>query len=547
MLYVDQPAQVGLSYDTITKFSHDLLQDKFYPPSSQSDTSTPDYAFLNGTFPSQKSYATANTTQIAAEAVWHFLQGFLSTFPTYNPGIRPNSTSVAAVGINLFAESYGGVYGPVFADVFEEKNALRRAGRIPPNNSLEIQVVSLGIVNGAVDAKVQVPYYAEFAANNSYSVQAIDAKTKKKTVAVMKAPGGCLELLDQCRILMATQDPDAEGDVSAVNGPCSNASIACQSLANVYVPSGRSLYDIRQKDPSPFPSSAYIEYLNSAQVQQAIGTPINYTETSMTVTSAFLSTGDFLRDNQLPALNRLLQKGVRVAFLYGDADYICNWHGGEAVSLALAALLPPYMTSFPNAGYADIVVNSSYVGGAVRQFGNLSFARIYDSGHLIPAYQPETAFTIFTRIIQGTALSTGEKMDSSTYSTSGPRFSTKSNKAGSSKNPVCWVRSILTTCTEEQRTAILGGKGVVFNGVWYASENDYKPPAGSDAAGKPGTPAPNSTIASTMKGSSVPAATGVYVATGTPKPNYAMGRWKPSGLLVLSAAWIAAAFSLSIL
>ncbi|KAF2434568.1 alpha/beta-hydrolase [Tothia fuscella] len=544
MLYIDQPAQVGLSYDTLTNFSHDLLQDKFYSPASRSDLSTPSYAFLNGTFPSQKSYATSNTTQIAAHAVWHFLQGFLSTFPLYNPGVRPNSTAVASAGINLFTESYGGLYGPVFADLFEEQNDLRKNSSLLASNSLDIRIVSLGIINGAVDAKIQVPYYAKFAANNTYNIQAIDSKTMKKSIATMKAPGGCLEMLDACRTLMATQDPEAEGDVAAVNGPCAAASNACQSLAGVYAPSGRSVYDIRQKDPSPFPSLAYIEYLNSAQVQHAIGTPVNYTESSDTVNGVFLSTGDFLRDSQLPALSRLLQKGIRVAFLYGDADFICNWHGGEAVSLALAQLLPPYITSFPSAGYADIIVNSSYIGGAVRQFGNLSFARVYDSGHLIPAYQPETAFTIFTRIIQGTALSTGEKIEPTVYNTTGPQFSTKTNKAGSSKDPVCWVRSILTTCTDDQRTAMLGGKGVVIHGVWYASEDDYKPPTSSVLAGKPGTPAPNATTATSMKGSDGAEATGVYVATGTPKSTSGVVRL---GYSVLLMFWAGLATAVSVI
>ena len=59
-------------------------------------------ALINGTFPSGNQNFTANTTEIAAIAVWHFLQTWLATFPQYNP----NST-----GVNLVAESYGGKYG----------------------------------------------------------------------------------------------------------------------------------------------------------------------------------------------------------------------------------------------------------------------------------------------------------------------------------------------------------------------------------------------------------------------------------------------------
>lgn len=519
MLYIDQPAQVGLSYDSLVELSHDLLQDKYFPATNTSQTSSPSYAFLNGTFSSQNPNSTANTTQIAAHAVWHFLQGWLSTFPAYNPGVRPNSTAISPTGVNLFAESYGGVYGPVFADFFEEQNDLRHTGVLSPNKTLEIQLSSLGIINGAIDAKIQVPLEAVFAFNNTYGIQAIDGNTLQNTMRVFHSPGGCLDLLDQCRTLVAAQDPEGDGDISDVNSICASASASCQSLQNLYSPSGRSFYDIRQKDPSPFPSSAYIEYLNTAQVQKSIGTPVNYTESSAAVFQAYQLTGDYVRDTQLPALTRLLERGIRVALLHGDADYICNWLGGEAISLAIAASVPAYAARFPMSGYADIVVNSSYVGGAVRQFGNLSFARIYDSGHLIPAYQPETAFTIFTRIIQGTAISTGEPANLTSYSTSGPQQSLKTNKAGSSSAPVCWVRAATTACTPQQRTAMLGGQGVVFNGVWYASQDDYKAPSNSVVAGKPGTPAPNMTSVSMYKGGTTLAPTGVYVATGTPTPS----------------------------
>jgi hypothetical protein len=338
---------------------------------------------------------------------------------------------------------------------------------------------------------------------------------------------------------MDTQDPDEVGGVAVVNARCASAQQSCQSFTNAYSQFGRSVYDIRQKDPSPFPSQAYMEYLNTAQVQQSIGTPINYTDSSPLVNAVFAATGDMLRDTQLSALSRLLQRGIRVALLYGDADYICNWQGGEAISLALGSMLPNYVTNFPNSGYADIVVNSSYIGGAVKQFGNLSFARIYDSGHLIPAYQPETAFTVFTRIIQGAALSTGETVNLSTYSTNGTKFSTKTNKAGSSRSPVCWVRSAMTACTPNQRTSILGGQGVVIDGVWYANANDYKGPTSSVAAGKPGTPAPSATSVSTAKGTpAMP--TGVYVATGTPKPNSAVVTSRPCAILMVIAGlgWV---------
>jgi hypothetical protein len=51
--------------------------------------------------------------------------------------------------------------------------------------------------------------------------------------------------------------------------------------------------------------------------------------------------------------------------------------GGEAVSVAVK-----YKDSaaFKAAGYQDLKVNASYVGGLVRQVGRLSFTRVFDAG-----------------------------------------------------------------------------------------------------------------------------------------------------------------------
>lgn len=70
----------------------------------------------------------------------------------------------------------------------------------------------------------------------------------------------------------------------------------------------------------------------------------------------------------------VLDSGIKVALVYGDSDYACNWIGGEEVSLTINYT---ESNSFRLAGYAPIQTNSSYIGGQVRQYGNFSFSRVY--------------------------------------------------------------------------------------------------------------------------------------------------------------------------
>lgn len=153
----------------------------------------------------------------------------------------------------------------------------------------------------------------------------------------------------------------------------------------------------------------------------------------------------------------------------GDRDYICNWNGGEAVSLAIN-----YTESaeFRKAGYQDIQVTNSLVGGQVRQHGNLSFARVYDAGHLVPAYQPQVSLAIFERIIFGKSIATGDEIDLSTYSTTGPSNSTKTFKAPPPPEPTCFVRSV-RSCNVEEWTTIGNKQGTIINGVWHMSNETF--------------------------------------------------------------------------
>nr|GFD59211.1 carboxypeptidase S1-like [Tanacetum cinerariifolium] len=82
---------------------------------------------------------------------------------------------------------------------------------------------------------------------------------------------------------------------------------------------------------------------------------------------------------------KLLAAGVQVVLYYGDADFNCNWLGGQAVAEEIAA--PGYDT----AGFVNISTSDSIVHGQVKQSGLFSFVRVYESGHEVPFYQPLAA------------------------------------------------------------------------------------------------------------------------------------------------------------
>ena len=92
-----------------------------------------------------------------------------------------------------------------------------------------------------------------------------------------------------------------------------------------------------------------------------------------------------------------------------------NWFGGEQVSLNLNY---SHAAEFKKAGYAPLTVNGTQYG-EVRQYGNFSFARIYEAGHEVPFYQPEASLAFFKRHINHLDVATGKVKLTSTYSTSG--------------------------------------------------------------------------------------------------------------------------------
>ena len=162
LLYIDQPSQVGFSYDVPTngtknlaaghEITHTITRMNFTQGVPEQNNT-----FLVGTFSSQSNLTTANSTIHAAHAIWHFTQTWFPEFPFYKPHDDR---------ISLWTESYGGRYGPAFFRFFQEQNEKIRNGTISEKGTHYIHLDTLGLINAVLDAVIQAPAMADMAYSN---------------------------------------------------------------------------------------------------------------------------------------------------------------------------------------------------------------------------------------------------------------------------------------------------------------------------------------------------------------------------------------------
>lgn len=464
MLYIDQPNQVGFSYDVPTNGTVNRLNAEMdVSPFPDGKVPRQNSTFYVGTFPSLNQSHTANTTQNAARALWHFAQTWFSEFPHYKPQDDR---------VSIWTESYGGRYGPSFTSFFQEQNqkvSKRSAGDLDAHY---IHLDTLGIINGCVDLLVQAPGYPEIAFNNTYGIEAINQTVFERAMHAWSKPGGCRDLITECRSLAADGDPKMYGNSGTVNVACKRANDYCANQVEgpYQLFSGRGYYDMAHLSPDPFPSPSFLGYLSQHWVQAALGVPVNFTESVDSVYGGFDATGDYPRSDvrgYLEDIAYVLDSGIKVALVYGDRDYACPWNGGEEVSLRVNYT---EAEQFRAAGYAPLQTNATYVGGRVRQHGNFSFTRVFQAGHEVPAYQPQTAYEIFHRALFNRDLATGKvSTEGGGYSTEGPSSTWNiTNERPPQPEPACYILS-LSTCTDEQIERVSNGTAVIKD-YWVVDE-----------------------------------------------------------------------------
>ncbi|KAH8889062.1 alpha/beta-hydrolase [Thozetella sp. PMI_491] len=360
LLFLSQPIGVGFSYD-------------------QEISSTDP----TGRWPYVDPYRT-DTTRLAAVGVWEVLQAFIETLPSLDANIESRSFS-------LWTESYGGHWGPTFFRYFYEQNQAIEAGKIPG-----------------------MPYFPEFAVHNTYGLELINETIYNMMKINYYFPGGCRDYIDYCAL----------SDLTDLDGlsTCAQAAAICRSLVQrpFSVVTNVSTFDIRALRRAEIPPTYWYDYVNLESTQNSLGVDLNYTNPSNAIAYGFDYTGDHVYMHIMEDLEAILDYGVQIALVYGDADYSCNWFGGEAVSLEAN-----YKNSaeFRSAGYAPFVVDGKEYG-ATRQYGNFSFTRVYDSGHEVPYYQPEASLELFCRVLSHLAIADGSEPVTPTYKTNGTAEST---------------------------------------------------------------------------------------------------------------------------
>lgn len=295
----------------------------------------------------------------------------------------------------------------------------------------------------------------------TYGIHAINQTIYDELMHNFTMPGGCRDQLKKCQKKLADfkyQKLHSRSD-SGPPGVCSDVLESwCDGQGETWFEhNDNARFDITHHKADPFPPPHALGWLAQEHVLQGLGARTNFTMSASSVADAFAGTKDIILGGFLEAIAYLLDSGIKVHMMYGDRDFACNWLGGEAASLEI-----PYsrIDDFRNAGYTPLM---SSVGhrGETRQFGNFSFSRVFQAGHMIPAYQPEAAYDVFMRALFNRDIATGEEKVHDELSTEGPSdtWHVKSKRAASPKQK-CYILA-RETCTEDVWAQVMAGKAII--------------------------------------------------------------------------------------
>lgn len=311
------------------------------------------------------SYSSRNvfSSDSAAVDVYAFMELFFLKFPH----LRAND-------FHISGESYLGHYLPSIGHEF-----LKHEDR-----TFNFKSVLIG--NGITDSYAQSPSYETMACGQGGYPAVISEDQCDELASKMPR---CQRLISICY--------EYENPVT-----CVAASVICADLMSPYQATGLNPYDIRVPCGDSelcYDEMSYVEeFLNMPIVQELIGAEVeNFTSCQNTVGVQFALYGDLSRPKQ-QYVAELLEAKIPVLIYAGDKDYICNWLGNHYWTESLEW---EGMYGFQASQMQNWTTLSGVNAGEVKSFGNFTFLRVFDAGHMVPFNQPENSLDMVNRWISG--------------------------------------------------------------------------------------------------------------------------------------------------
>jgi len=312
-----------------------------------------------------------NETMVS-EDMYAFFQAFYTTYPQYksNP-------------LFIYGESYGGHYAPATAHRVWRGNK--------ENEGIHIPLAGLSVGNGMTDPMIQFNWYSKLAYQWCNMVKGAPCISESTYEQMRSNLALCNDLTAAC---------NSKDDVD-----CSFAFETCTgSQLGPFEQTGLNVYDVRI--PCKVPGLCYdfskaTAFLNRQDVQTSLGVAsqnITWQSCNMQVNGMFGN--DWMR-NFDQYVKDLINDEIRVLVYSGDVDFICNWLGNKAWSLALEW---PGKASFNAAHDAPWWVQMESAGRIRTVSGNnqsllFSFVQVHDAGHMVPMNQPARALDMVTHFV----------------------------------------------------------------------------------------------------------------------------------------------------